>query len=59
MADNPPPSSADVMECGSLYLPELSGSHRPVMGLLYLYLYLKIWNNESIAFVMERANTST
>jgi hypothetical protein len=30
--------SANVMESGSLNLPEPSGPHRPVMGLLYLYL---------------------
>jgi hypothetical protein len=36
MADNLPPSSADVTESGSLNLPESSGPHRPVMGLLYL-----------------------
>jgi hypothetical protein len=37
MADNLPPSSADVMESGNLNLPEPSGPHRPVMGLLYVY----------------------
>jgi hypothetical protein len=37
MADNLPPSSADVTESGSLNLPETSGPHRPVMGLLYLF----------------------
>jgi hypothetical protein len=37
MADNLPPSSADVTESGSLSLPEPSGPHRPVTGLLYLY----------------------
>jgi hypothetical protein len=37
MADNLPHSSADVTESGSLNLPEPSGPHRPVMGLLYLY----------------------
>jgi hypothetical protein len=36
MADNLPPSSADVTESGSLNLPEPSGPHRPVMGLIYL-----------------------
>jgi hypothetical protein len=36
-ADNLPPSSADVTESGSLNLPEPSGPHRPVMGLLYLF----------------------
>jgi hypothetical protein len=36
MADNLPPSSADVTESGSLNLPEPPGHHRPVMGLLYL-----------------------
>jgi hypothetical protein len=30
------PSSADVTESGSLNLPEPSGPHRPVMGLIYL-----------------------
>jgi hypothetical protein len=34
MADNLPPSSADVKECGSHNLPEPS---KPVMGLLYFY----------------------
>jgi hypothetical protein len=38
MADNLPPSSADVTESGSLNLPEPSGPHRHVMGLLYLTL---------------------
>jgi hypothetical protein len=33
--DNLPPSSADVTESGSLNLPELSVSHRLVIGLLY------------------------
>jgi hypothetical protein len=37
MADNLPPSSADVTESGSLNLPEPSGPHRPVMGLLYIF----------------------
>jgi hypothetical protein len=32
------PSSADVAESGSLNLPEPSGPHRPVMGLLYPFL---------------------
>jgi hypothetical protein len=41
MADNLLPSSADVAEPGSLNLPEPSGPHRPVMGLLYLYLLLQ------------------
>jgi hypothetical protein len=39
MADNLPPSSADVTESGSLNLPEPSGPHRPVMETLPL-LYL-------------------
>jgi hypothetical protein len=38
MADNQPPSSADVTESGSLNLPEPCGPHRPVMGLVYLFL---------------------
>jgi hypothetical protein len=37
-ADNLPPSSADVTESGSLNLPEPSVSHRPVMGMLFIYL---------------------
>jgi hypothetical protein len=39
-ADNQPPSSADVTESGNLNIPEPSGPHRPVMGLLYLYVLL-------------------
>jgi hypothetical protein len=38
MADNLPPSSADGTESGNLNLPEPSGPHRPVMGLIYLLL---------------------
>jgi hypothetical protein len=38
MADNLPPSSADVTEYESLNLPEPSQPHRAVMGLLYLSL---------------------
>jgi hypothetical protein len=34
MDDNLPPSSANVTDYGSLNLPERSGPHRPVMGLL-------------------------
>jgi hypothetical protein len=37
MADNLPPSSADITESGSL--PEPAGPHTPVMGLFYLYLF--------------------
>jgi hypothetical protein len=33
-ADKLPPSSVDVTESGSLNLPEPSGPHRPVMGML-------------------------
>jgi hypothetical protein len=40
MAENLPPSPADVTESGRLNLPEPFGPHRPVMGLLYLYFYL-------------------
>jgi hypothetical protein len=36
-AENLPPSSADVTESGSLNLPEPSGPHRPVMGMLYMF----------------------
>jgi 3',5'-cyclic AMP phosphodiesterase CpdA len=45
MADNLPPLSADVTESGSLNLPEPSGPHRPVMGLLYLYLFSSYLND--------------
>jgi hypothetical protein len=38
IVDNLPPSSADVTESRSVNLPELSGPHRPVMGLLLLLL---------------------
>jgi hypothetical protein len=41
MADNLPPSSADVTESRGLNIPEPSQPHRPAMGLLYLYLFLK------------------
>jgi hypothetical protein len=41
---NLPLSSADVTESGSLNLPEPSGPHRPVMGMLYLYtVYIYIY----------------
>jgi hypothetical protein len=39
-AENLPPSSADVMESGSLNFPKHSGPHRPVMGIIYLYLFV-------------------
>jgi hypothetical protein len=39
MADNLPPSSADVTESGSLKLPEPCGPQRPVMGLLYFFYW--------------------
>jgi hypothetical protein len=49
--DNLPLSSADVTETGSLNLPEPSGPHRPVMGLLYLYfstpLFRINWDGET------------
>jgi hypothetical protein len=32
-AENLPLSSADVMESGSLNVPEPAGPHRPVMGM--------------------------
>jgi hypothetical protein len=35
MADNLPPSSADVKESDTLKLPEHSGPHRPVIGMFY------------------------
>jgi hypothetical protein len=38
MADNLPLSSADVTESGSLNLPEPSGPHRPVMGLIHFIM---------------------
>jgi hypothetical protein len=43
VADNLPPSKTDVMKSGSLGLPEPSGPHRAVMGMLkcsYVYLLL-------------------
>jgi hypothetical protein len=49
MADNLPPSSADATESGILNLPEPSGPHRPVMGLLYLlplFYYILISHDE-------------
>jgi hypothetical protein len=39
MAENLPPSSTDVTQSGSLNLPEPSGPHRAVMGMLYLIHY--------------------
>jgi hypothetical protein len=51
MADNLSPSSAHVMEYGSVNLPDPSGTHRPVMGLLYLFIYVNIYVfNISCAF---------
>jgi hypothetical protein len=44
-ADNLPPSSADVMESGSLNLPEPSDLHRPVMGMLYPLLFTTVTGN--------------
>jgi hypothetical protein len=41
-ADNQQPSSADVTESGSLNLPEPSGPHGPVMGMLFYNLELLI-----------------
>jgi hypothetical protein len=41
MADNLPPSSADVTESGILNLPESSGPRRAVMGMFYLYFVMK------------------
>jgi hypothetical protein len=37
IADNLPPSSADVTESGSINLPGPSAPHRTVFGRLYLY----------------------
>jgi hypothetical protein len=42
MTDNLPLSSVDVTECGNLNLPEPSGPHRAVMGLLYLFTSLRL-----------------
>jgi hypothetical protein len=47
-ADNPPPSSADVTESGSLNLPEPSGPHRAVMGMLYLYGFTFYIQNDEL-----------
>jgi hypothetical protein len=38
-ADNLQLSSADVTESGGLNLPEPSGPHRSVMGMLYPYVF--------------------
>jgi hypothetical protein len=64
IADNPPPSSADVMESGSLNLPEPSGPHSPVMGLLYPFFYCMIYlacpsiqNAEQCAELLKLLNT--
>jgi hypothetical protein len=43
---NLPPSTADITETGSLNLPEPSGSHRPVMGMLYLYFCIQIISDQ-------------
>jgi hypothetical protein len=43
MADNLPPSNADVTESGSFNLPEPSGPHRPVMGILLSIYYIIIY----------------
>jgi hypothetical protein len=51
MADNLPTSSADVTESGSLNLPEPSGRHRPIMGLLYFQLFAR----ELVAFIVRKA----
>jgi hypothetical protein len=40
IADNLPPSSADVTESGSLNPLEPSGPHRAVMGLLYRNFFI-------------------
>jgi hypothetical protein len=42
MADNLPPSSADVIESGNFNLPETSWPHRSVMELLYLFYALQL-----------------
>jgi hypothetical protein len=42
MADNLPPSRANVMESGCIKLSEPSGANGPVMGLLYIYLLLYV-----------------
>jgi hypothetical protein len=46
MADNLPPSSVDVTESGSLKLPEPTGPHRPVMGLLYILPFYSSTDNK-------------
>jgi hypothetical protein len=48
MVDNPPPSSADDTESGSLKLPEPSGHHRPVIRLVYLYQNLSTGWDRSV-----------
>jgi hypothetical protein len=41
MADNVPPSSADVTKSGSLNVPQPSGPHRPVMGFPFTFRDMK------------------
>jgi hypothetical protein len=35
----------NLAESGSLNLPEPSGPHRPVMGLLYIFPCFDVWNS--------------
>jgi hypothetical protein len=56
MADNLPPSSADVTESGNLNLPEPSGTHRPVMELLYFTVCHIIRNSTCKQMAIEHSN---
>jgi hypothetical protein len=47
IADNLPPSSANVTESGSLNLSEYCGPHRLVMGLLYPFHLLLMGNKHA------------
>jgi hypothetical protein len=60
MADNLTPSTADVMESGSLNLSEPSGPHRLVTGKLYLYLfyYSSRFKRDSVLEYWKPENTS-
>jgi hypothetical protein len=56
-ADSLPPSSADVTESGSFNLPEPSGPHTPVMGMLYLYCQPRIVKAELNEALLCNAST--
>jgi hypothetical protein len=57
MADNLPPSSADVPQSGSLNIPEPSGPHRLVIGMLYLTFTLPL-DQQLIFMTIDSIRTS-